>query len=303
MVSSSAYENSGVYISVSTMLFNELPDNFIGGQTDFRTCFIEESVRLGNDADLSGHVVSLIPASLLSAPCFLDNLTSLWRYEFGKPSHLDNSGRRLLGAHLWIPVRSAVLNLMCAFHRLSQVEMTSFLQRVANVDKHRDTLLEMTPILEAPRHIPAAFEVQGYGPGNSTIDWVIGPIAQRLVLIDVKNRMCDLYASMDQSNVANPPPHDPAILLRSIESKFNPAKPDNCLQGAWITTLIKQDAARLNASFMDMDADKVHFIILGDEERDVSILTRREEDRNFLLNMLNRTASDRFTYQATASIT
>ena len=93
------------------------------------------------------------------------------------------------------------------------------------------------------------------------------------------------------------PDHDPSLLFRSVEGKFLDVDPDTALQGAWITTHIKQNRALLVKAFSSLPADKVHFAIFGDWEADVHILARREEDRTFLLEAFTATESSRFTYE------
>src|SRR3990172_6326815 len=59
-------------------------------------------------------LVSSIPVSLLSSPCFKDKLTGLWRYEFGHPYHLKTTNELLWGTHMWVPVTTLFAVFACA---------------------------------------------------------------------------------------------------------------------------------------------------------------------------------------------
>jgi hypothetical protein len=112
---------------------------------------------------------------------------------------------------------------------------------LADPGKHPEYLVEMFPMLRVDASIPTLYEVAGYGVGNKTIDWVIGPTQGRGVLIDVKRRYKDFLAQMDgmSAGSAPEPAHDPALLFRSIEEKFRQADPESALQGGWMVTDIK----------------------------------------------------------------
>ncbi len=160
----------------------------------------------------------------------------------------------------------------------------------------------MAPIIRVDPSVPAEFEVSGLSDGNQTIDWVLGPVSGRKVVFDVKRRVADFIKQADQfaddapEATPAPPDHDPAILFRSVEKKLLSNDPASSLQGVWIGTDIKQDAAKLLAEFEVLDKAKVHFAILGDWERDIYILVRRPEDRQFLLDLFRSIESARFTF-------
>ena len=133
---------------------------------------------------------------------------------------------------------------------------------------------------------------------------MFGPASGRKVIFDVKRRVVDLIKQADQwsydesGEMPPPPDHDPAMLFRSEESKLPARDPASNLQGVWISTEIKQDAAKLRAAFENLDKDNVHFAILADWQSDIHILARRDEDRQFLLDLFRSTESTRFTFNA-----
>jgi hypothetical protein len=121
-------------------------------------------------------------------------------------------------------------------------------------------------------------------------------------MFDVKRRVADFIQQADRfgddasGRASRPPDHDPAILFRSVEKKLSSNDPASSLQGVWISTEIKQDAVELLAAFEALDKMKVHFAILGDWEKDIYVLVRRPEDRQFLLDLFGSTESTRFTF-------
>jgi hypothetical protein len=85
-------------------------------------------------------------------------------------------------------------------------------------------------------------------------------------------------------------------MFRSVEEKFLAANPDSVLQGVWIWTDIKQEESEFAAAFEKLDAEKVHFVIIGDAEPDVHVLTRRPSDLAFLLELFAARKGPRFTF-------
>lgn len=242
-------------------------------------------------------VLSAIPVSLLTARCFKDKMGGLWRYEFGRPYEV---GENLVhGTHMWLPVTELFQVLSCAFDRLSGKERGTYLQRLAYRDKHQEVLAEMVPMLRVSKSIPARFEVSGMGRGNTTVDWMIGPFGGRLVLLDVKRRAIDLIHNMGRlgpKEIAPQPDHDVAALFKSVEGKFQNADPNRQMQGAWVMTYIKQERSELKKAFDALDKGSVHFAVLGDFQPDVHILVRRDEDKKFLLDLLQVREGPRFTF-------
>jgi len=158
----------------------------------------------------------------------------------------------------------------------------------------------MIPAHKVAPAVPVQFEVAGLGVGDRTVDWVIEPEGERSVLLDVKRRTTDFIKQaerIDAEGAAPEPDHDPALLFRSVEKKFVSADPHSRLQGAWIFTDIKQDEEQIALAFADLDPSKVHFVILGDWEPDVYVLIRREEDRQYLLDLFRAEPSSRFTFK------
>ncbi len=201
---------------------------------------------------------------------------------------------------MYPPVPQLFAVLACARVRLPPGEHTAYLALLGGDErKHQDYLAEMFPMLRVEPSIAAEHEADGRGAGNRTLDWAIGPAGGRLVLMDVKRRYADFIAQVRDAPAAGnmpAPEHDVALLFRSVESKLMPANPDDVLQGVWIATDIKQEATELDDAFGALDSAKVHFAILGDAEPDICLLTRRPEDRPFILHLFRATESLRHVF-------
>ncbi|MDO8415723.1 MAG: hypothetical protein Q7S87_05865 [Agitococcus sp.] len=244
-------------------------------------------------------VFSNVPNVLLDSLAFLDKLTGLWRYEFGIPFNIN--GRLYWGTHMWIQVAHIFSVLECMSRRLTSEQQKFYLNRLADIEKHLDVLFEMIPAIHTSNEVKMDFEVVGLGSGNTDVDWVLNPLNQRRVLIDVKRRVIDFIfhaSAMDESGHLTEPDHEPKLLFKSIEKKFKEMSPDIQLQGAWINTIIKQDISRLVKDFYQLDSKKVHFIILGDWKKDALILTQKNEDRLYLRHLFSLEESERFTFMS-----
>ncbi len=247
-------------------------------------------------------VLSILPPPISETGAFRDEMTGLWRYEFGEPYQLGAS--LIWGTHMWLPVTELLDALLCVIRRVPESKRAGYLQSLADPHRHPQTLVEMAPGARIAEGIPVDFEVPGLGEGNRTIDWVVGPQEGRTVLCDVKRRTKDFliqFAQIGDAKEAPEPSHDPTLLFRSVEHKFKSNDPDNYLQGAWIFTDIAQNEARLQQVFFGLDKTKVHFAILGDWLSDAYVLSRRPEDAQFLRRLFGLAESSRFTFSSSAT--
>ncbi len=256
-----------------------------------------EALARGLSDEQALSVLAIIPAPLMTAGAFFDRMTGFWRYEFGLPHQVE--GELIWGVHMWVPVDHLFTALACANLRLSNDKLSTYLNRLVDPVKHLSTLAEMVPGSKIDQSTPLEFEVGGLGDGSSTVDWVIRPRENRTVLLDVKRRTVDFFKYMeaiDPEGSAPEPGHNPVLLFRSVEEKFVAADPNQRLQGVWIVTDIKQDEQRLLRTFCSLDGSKVHFAVLGDWKQDAYVLVRRDEDRQYLLDLFHATVSTRFTF-------
>ena len=201
---------------------------------------------------------------------------------------------------MWLPVDHLRIALEAALTRVPQGKRAAYLARLADAGAHWSTLSEMMPSARLNEAATADFEVAGHGTGNTTVDWAV-EFAGRRIILDVKSRFADLLKQVerkDEEGFMPEPDHEPALLFRSLASKFEDADPEVTLQGAWIVSHIKQDRARLERAFLDLPVGKVHFAILGDWEADVYVMVRRPQDAAVLLEAFTAVHSTRFIYEA-----
>lgn len=242
-------------------------------------------------------IISIVPNALVDAGAFLDKMTNLWRYEFGVPYDIGKDF--VWGTHMWVPVHCLFNALSCAHSRLPKNTCVDYLKRLADPGKHQATLVEMIPGYKVDSAVAVQFEVSGQGVGNKTIDWVIGPHSGRTVLLDVKRRTTDFIKQterIDVESVAPEPDHDPVLLFRSVEKKFESADPNLQLQGVWVITDIKQNEKRLSDVFAELNSSKVHFAILGDWKPDAYVIVKRADDEQYLRDLFHVEKSARFTF-------
>ena len=281
------------------MFIDEVFPTIAAEKAAMRDRLVAVATGRGLTTEQAGAILCVVPEGLINAGTFLDKMTGLWRYEFGLP--YDIAEDFVWGTHMWVPVDYLFAALYCAYSRLPADKRATYLDRLADPDAHQATLVEMIPAHKISSTIPLEFEMVGFGAGNQTVDWVIKPQEGRTVLLDVKRRTTDFIKQMERmgdGGAAPEPDHDPVLLFRSVEDKFVSADSDVRLQGIWIVTDIKQDEKQLLGTFAVLDATKVHFAILGDWKPDAHVLVRRDEDRQYLLDLFHAEPSTRFTFRS-----
>jgi hypothetical protein len=279
------------------MLIDRLLPQGVGGKAPLRQLLLDAAASFGMAAQEAQTLVQLLPSPLIDSPGFLDTSTGLWRYEFGEP--FDLSDQLIFGTHMFLPVNELLLATGAFARWVPLGKRAAYLKSLNNPGKHPVALAEMMPVCRLPFALAVEYEVLGYGPGNKTVDWAL-QAGGRIVLLDAKSRTADFIqqaCNANQNGVMPAPDHDHKLMFKSVEGKFNAADPAVQLQGAWITTHIKQNRVEIDNAFAALDPAKVHFVMFGDWQSDVSLLVQREADRQFLLDLFNVTQSTRFFFQ------
>jgi hypothetical protein len=279
------------------MLIDRLFPQCVGGKATLRQLLLDSAASFGMAAPEAQKLVQLLPSPLIDSPGFLDMSTELWRYEFGEPFMLND--QMIFGTHMFLPVNELLLATGAFAHWVPVGKRTAYLAALNDPSKHPSALAEMMPVCRLPFTRAVDYEVSGHGPGNRTVDWAL-QAGCRLILLDAKSRTADFIQQAfiaDQKGEMPAPEHDHNLMFKSIEGKFNAADPAIQLQGAWITTHIMQNREEIENAFAALDPAKVHFAIFGDWRSDVSLLVRREADRQYLLELFKVTQSQRFFYQ------
>ena len=283
------------------MLIDGVPE-LIGGRASLNDRLVAEALERGLTIEQTLELIALVPEPLISAQCFLDRLTHIWRYEFGRAYD-----EFLYGPHVWTPVTTLVRVLRSVPRHLEGTQRCKYVGRLGHAPNHFDALMEFLPIVRLPAGVVAEHEVLT-GAGKTAqrdVDWRLTKPGLVPVLIDVKNRRHDLLhltarvGSGEQrpNGHAPQPTHDTALVFEGIAKKYLAQDPDVQLQGAWVKTGLKQEASELQASFDALDRRKVHFVIIGGWEPGVLVLTRRPQDRAVVLDMCGeQLAEDRWQF-------
>ncbi|MDL1980721.1 MAG: hypothetical protein LWX02_04455, partial [Deltaproteobacteria bacterium] len=282
------------------MIIDKISPKFVGDKTPLNKCLADEGKNRGITSQEIDLLLSSIPLKILNVDCFFDKLTKKWRYEFGLPFTVGN-GQYLYGTHMWPPIEYLFSVLFSAIHKLPDRKQREYFSKLTNIDKHWDTLVEFLPIIRLSENTAFSYEVST-GVGNLNADWGITSNCGRMILIDVKRRFRDLLEVVDRiengeqdpDGTAPAPTHDVGLMFRSIESKFAQNDPAQQLQGAWIETALKQEETELQNSFSTLDGSRVHFAIFGGWKPGVKLLTKRPEDKKFLLDLFNESIGDNF---------
>jgi Fe-S-cluster formation regulator IscX/YfhJ len=266
--------------------------------------FVAITVNRDLPRSLAHEAAEAIPERLRKAPCFLDRLTGIWRYDFGLPFDRFPSGGFVFGTHMYNPVESLFDVIVCAKKRLTQDQLDHYIERLTDPSKHVDALVEFVPALKLSPGALTEYEVAGRGEGQTTIDWLIRD-ETGTILLEIKNRTTDLVqqflelekGKQDPDGSVPAPVHDVRLLFRSLGNKFRSSAPQECLQGAWVLTQLKQERTELQDAFAELDRKRVHFAILGDWAADIFILTDDSWVRERLLAVFNANESDRFVFE------
>lgn len=281
-----------------------VPQYLVGGLAALPELFLASARWRGLSRTAVEQLVSVVPEPLRALPCFLDRLTSLWRYDYGSPFVDLPGGDVVFGTHMYHEVDRLFDVLDCARRRLPAPKITDYLKRMADPIKHEDMLVEFMPILRLPASTSVDYEVAGFGEGNKTLDWVVAGQGPPIAL-DVKNRKKDLLDSFAQMQAkdrngggdVSAPVHDPAILFRGVEGKFRRRRPDEVVQAVWVSTPLKQEISELAAAFAKLDGARVHAAILGDWDDDVYVLANDGNAKEYLLQTFRIRVSERFVFR------
>ncbi len=286
------------------MRLPKVPPVVIGGIAALPDMFVAIATARKLPRDQAEQATAVLPEQLAQAPCFLDRITGLWRYDFGNPYDRPPDGGTVFGTHMWQPIERLFDVILCAMQLLTPEQVESCAIRLADPNKHEDMLVEFAPVLRLSPAVTANYEVEGYGEGSTTVDWLVQDGHDPSLCLDVKNRTRDLLESFIKmqrgerapEGPAPAPTHDTGVLFRNLEEKFQPRDPKRSLQGAWITTELKQEESELRAAFAQLDRRRIHFAVLGDWDDDVYILCDDEAIRRRIAEFLRIRESRRFVF-------
>lgn len=282
-----------------------VPSALVGGVAALPDLIVALGRSRGLPSEETRAIAELVPAQIKAAPCFLDRLTGIWRYDFGEPFVNLPGGGVVLGTNMYQEVERLYAVLSCARRRLSPEKLSGYLATLGNPGKHEDALVEFAPIVRIGDDVETEYEVAGHGEGNRTVDWAIRASGHPLLLLDVKNRAKDLLESLvrlqagerSPDGSAPAPIHDPSLLFASVEPKFKAQPPSVVVQAVWVHTSLKQEEADLDAAFRKLDSGRVHVAVLGDWADDVYMLANDASAKRHLAEVLRVHESRRLVFQ------
>jgi hypothetical protein len=279
-----------------------LPLEFVGGFAEMPSLFRAISTKQQLPKGYSNRMIALVPEPIRSLPCFLDQLTGLWRYQYGEPLAL--SGRRTMtGTHMFHEVERLFEVICCASWRLPPPKLDAYLARLADRAHHEDVLVEFAPILHIDYSVAIEHEHFGLGSGNRTIDWRIQAAGRPLLLLEVKNRTRDLVESFEAINSLSSdspvpePNHNHSILFRSTQVKFRSRPTTEAIQAVWIKTGLLQEEEQLKIAFGELDPTRIHAAILGSWEPEGYVLARDAGTKRSVLKILRIKDSTRLVFK------
>lgn len=263
-----------------------LPPELVADISAVPEQLLEAAQQRGLPPELLEPLVRALPDGVRGAPCFLDPLTGLWRYEYGEPIALER-GRVVVGTQMFPPINTLLEALVVVSQRLDPDQMRVYMGRLADRGRHQDVLAEMAPLRDVPLDVPVQFEVPAVG--GTTIDWAIRPDGEPITLLDVKNRILDIIGQLGSmppdAEEVPAPAHDHGRMIRGVQHKFEPVDPTERQQGVWVTTILAQREDLISAAFDLLDADRVHFLVLNNTHREGLIISRSGVDKGRLYRL------------------
>ncbi len=259
---------------------------------DFVEAFMDHSGNQGATLIESRELLKFIP-KLFNTRAFRDRLTGQWRYEYGDPIGLPS----VIGDHTFPRMGRLYRALKEAHMRLTEKDMAKWCEKLFNPAQHQDILEEMAPIYHLEDGIGVFPEQKISQTNNTDIDWeLIVPNLPNFFL-EVKHRKFDLEAGLREiisrlpkTSQPGKPTHDTDLLFVNLEKKFESCKPRDRLQGAWISTSLKQNEAQVRSSFNRIHDDQLHFALLvapGAEDNAAYLLTRPGIPGQHILDIFN----------------
>ena len=285
-------------------LYKILPEAFYNGPVPMIEAFTNVGALFGDSSSNTQQLFGLLPPELKHSPAFYLLLTKKWCYEFGEEFDRMPQDHRLVGSEQFPEIEQLYSGLQAANKHLTNSQLLTLIRRLSNPAKHLETLGELAPLVRIKEDTSPEYEVEGYGQGNRTIDWLFEPSVGIPVLLDVKYRISDLIQHMSEiipalnagENQILPPSADPALLFKDTVEKFVPRSHDESLQGVWIHSHIKQHRGRLNDYFDSLDPERLHFAILSRWRGDAYILYRNGIDKAYLYHFFTLNHTDNFVF-------
>jgi hypothetical protein len=259
---------------------------------EFQDAFLMYSQAQKVEKNESDKLLRLVP-DLLQSLAFQDSLTGEWCYEYGDPIGLSG----LIGNHTFPDMARLHKSLVEITRRLNRSDVLVWCKKLLNLSQHQSALEEMAPIYHLDDEIQVFPERNANLNNNTNADWEIVVPNLQNIFLEVKYRQHDFRLYADEiikrlpviSNLSKPN-HDTDLLFKKLENKFESVDYRKRLQGAWISTFLRQDEAKIRASFNKIHDDQLHFVLLvapGAKDNAAYLLTRPGIPGQHILDIFN----------------
>jgi len=242
-------------------------------------------------------IFGMLPPEIKQATIPNDSLGNMPLYNFGNPLEISNTYVYCSGGIQNHEIKHLYLALRTALQHLTPSEIQNYIKNINNIDKHEDYIFEMRPILNLRVGLKAQYESQNNCNEGRNIDWEIKN-GEYIILVEVKNRIKStiahlkyclelskkLKAGIAPENISLPSAPDPVDLFKNILEKYKDQTDSRTLQGAWISSIIKEDENKLNEYFEKIDSKKIQFAIFSGWDNGAYILVKDEKYRPILLD-------------------
>ena len=266
--------------------------------------FIDEAANFGVSHTDAERIFNILPENVRSAPAKKFKLDQEWRYEYGKPFHLDGNSKGS-GIPFQAPlVVSLVRTALVAERTLAQTQRrpgSHWWYQLDKPDKHFDGIVEMLAVANVNQNYSLIYEQVGLGVGSHSIDWLLQTKEKGNFLLEVKNRpgqpAQELTRIQSRSKMIVPQPNlgepvtDFDALFKSSYDKFLPISSASYIQGVILFLGIKTPADKFANFFHEHLEAKLHFVALGKEDKDsgirVNLLATSQEISKHVLSVFN----------------
>jgi len=231
-------------------------------------------------------LIQQLPGSLASAPAFLCSVDNAWRYEYGLP-YTDTVGAALaLGTDQNPEVRVLLHGLLKVSRHASRADLQAYISKLANEYKHFDHLAEIDPVLRAKELAHLEYEPRPLGDRSRGPDWAMRFSDGTATFVEVKSRIKELLGLLlGLRRGEDPSPHATRVpllsgLLDNVCGKFPACESASSrLQGVWVYSPVSFIEEEMQTLFDGLEADKVHFLVVGHGWREYEALTRSSDVR------------------------
>lgn len=241
-------------------------------------------------SDTCAEVISLLPKPLANASAFLCALDHKWRYEYGEAYGIGHKRSiPATGTDQSPPVRVLYYGLRRLLQYLDQKEVSAYVSKLGNKQKHYEYLAELDPILRAKGITAIRYEPRPLGDKMPGPDWKIRFRDTDSCLIEVKCRHKQLFKLLNALVTGrDPSPHTsrmpvPDGLFKDTETKFPNIRQSGCTtQGVWIVSPVLFIESELRTSLGRLDGNKIGFSVVGRSWREYEVYPTDETDETWL---------------------